>query len=94
MNFLLGVAGLTLRDRVRRSDIREEIRVEQLLLRVERSQLRTFSLGKCFGHLPRGDPGQTKETLERLDFSADLGTSWKTAGSPWVFCLKYCQDIV
>jgi len=38
-------AGLSLRDRVGSSDIRRELGVESLLLRVERSQLRWF------GHL-------------------------------------------
>ena len=40
MSFLRRVAGLSLRDRVRSSDIRRELGVEPLLLRVERSQLR------------------------------------------------------
>ncbi|KAK0148818.1 Calmodulin-regulated spectrin-associated protein 3 [Merluccius polli] len=40
MRFLRRVAGLILRDRVRSSDIRRELRVEPLLLCVERSQLR------------------------------------------------------
>jgi len=47
MSFLRRVAGLSLRDRVRSSDIRREVGVEPLLLRVERSQLRWF------GHLIR-----------------------------------------
>ena len=37
MSFLHRVAGLSLRDNVRSSDIRERLRVELLLLRVERS---------------------------------------------------------
>ena len=45
ISFLCRVAGLSLRDRVRSSDIRGELGVEPLLLRVERSQLRWF------GHL-------------------------------------------
>ena len=52
MSFLRRVAGLTLRDRVRSSDIWEELRVEPLLLWVERSQLRWF------GHLVRMPPGR------------------------------------
>ena len=52
MSFLRRVAGLSLRDRVRSSDIRERLRVEPLLLRVERSQLRWF------GHLVRMPPGR------------------------------------
>ncbi len=42
MSFLCTVARLSLRDRVRSSDILEELRVEPLLLHVERSQLRWF----------------------------------------------------
>ncbi|TWW73197.1 hypothetical protein D4764_15G0005910 [Takifugu flavidus] len=39
MSFLPREAGLSLRDRVRSSDIREELGVEPLLLHIERSQL-------------------------------------------------------
>ncbi|TWW66773.1 hypothetical protein D4764_20G0008050 [Takifugu flavidus] len=39
MSFLCPVAGLSLRDRVRSSDIREGLGVELLLLHIERSQL-------------------------------------------------------
>ncbi|TWW52999.1 R2DM Retrovirus-related Pol polyprotein from type II retrotransposable element, partial [Takifugu flavidus] len=46
------VAGLSLRDRVRSSAIREELGVESLLLRVERSQMRWL------GHLVRMPPGR------------------------------------
>ena len=52
MSFLRRVAGLSLRDRVRSSDIREGLGVEPLLLRVERSQLRWL------GHLVRMPPGR------------------------------------
>ena len=52
MGFLRRVAGVSLRDRVRSSVIREELGVEPLLLRVERSQLRWF------GHLVRMPPGR------------------------------------
>ena len=52
LSFLRRVAGLGLRDKVRSSDIQEELRVEPLLLHVERSQLR------CFGHLVRMSPGR------------------------------------
>jgi len=45
MSFLRRVVGLSLRDRVRSSDIRRELRVEPLLLRIERSQLRWFGHG-------------------------------------------------
>uniref|UniRef100_A0A8C6Q6A0 Reverse transcriptase domain-containing protein n=1 Tax=Nothobranchius furzeri TaxID=105023 RepID=A0A8C6Q6A0_NOTFU len=51
MSFLRRVAGLSLRDRVRSSDIREGLGVEPLLLRIERSQMRWF------GDLVRMPPG-------------------------------------
>lgn len=47
MRFLRRAAGLTLRDRIRSSDIRESLRIEPLLLHIERSQLRWF------GHVMR-----------------------------------------
>ena len=50
MRYLRRVAGLTLRDGVR-STIREDLKVDSLLLLVERSQLRWF------GHLIRMPPG-------------------------------------
>ncbi|TWW63109.1 hypothetical protein D4764_03G0001170 [Takifugu flavidus] len=52
MSFLRWVAGLSLRDRVRSSAIREELGVEPLLLRFERSQMRWL------GHLVRMPPGR------------------------------------
>ena len=52
MSFLRRVSGLSLRDRVRSSDIRERLKVEPLLLRIERSQMRWF------GHLVRMPPGR------------------------------------
>uniref|UniRef100_A0A671UC54 ribonuclease H n=1 Tax=Sparus aurata TaxID=8175 RepID=A0A671UC54_SPAAU len=52
MGFLRRVAGVSLRDRVRSSAIREGLGVEPLLLCVERSQLRWF------GHLMRMPPGR------------------------------------
>ncbi|TWW59887.1 hypothetical protein D4764_06G0014170 [Takifugu flavidus] len=52
MCFIRWVAGLSLRDRVRSSAIREELRVEPLLLCVERSQMRWL------GHLVRMPPGR------------------------------------
>ena len=52
MSFLRRVAGLSLRDRVRSSVILERLRVEPLLLHIERSQLRWF------GHLVRMSPGR------------------------------------
>ncbi len=50
MSFLRMVAGLSLRDRVRSSDISEELGVEPLLLCIERRHLRWF------GHLIRMPP--------------------------------------
>ncbi|TWW66924.1 hypothetical protein D4764_20G0009560 [Takifugu flavidus] len=91
MSFLCRVAGLSLRDRVRRSAIREELGVEPLLLRVERSQMRWLGhlvrmppgrlpgevLRACpSGRRPREDPGHVGETMS-LDWS---GNAW---GSPW-----------
>ncbi|KAK0138540.1 putative uncharacterized transposon-derived protein F52C9.6 [Merluccius polli] len=55
MSFLCRVAGLSLRDRVRSSVIREELGVDPLLLRVERSQMRWLGhlvLGNRTGCLP------------------------------------------
>ena len=40
MQFLRRTAGLTLRDRIRSSTIRESLKAESLLLHIERSQLR------------------------------------------------------
>ncbi|TWW60956.1 hypothetical protein D4764_05G0010460 [Takifugu flavidus] len=52
MSFLCRVAGLSHRDRVRSSSIREELGVEPLLLHIERSQMRWL------GHLVRMPPGR------------------------------------
>ncbi|KAM4534591.1 uncharacterized protein V3H82_024506 [Fundulus diaphanus] len=52
MSFLRSVSGLSLRDRVRSSVIRGGLRVEPLLLHVQRSQLRWL------GHLVRMPPGR------------------------------------
>ncbi|XDV13498.1 hypothetical protein PO909_001890 [Leuciscus waleckii] len=53
MSFLRRVAGRSLRDRVRSSVTREELRVEPLLLHIKRGQLRWL------GHLFRMPPGCT-----------------------------------
>ncbi|TWW59701.1 hypothetical protein D4764_06G0012310 [Takifugu flavidus] len=50
MSFLRRVAGLSLRDRVRSSDIREGLGVEPLLLHIERSQ--SGGSGIWLGHRP------------------------------------------
>ena len=52
IGFLRRVSGLSLRDRVRSSVIREGFGVEPLLLRIERSQMRWL------GHLVRMPPGR------------------------------------
>ena len=58
MSFLpCRMAVLSLRDKVRSSDIQERLRVELLLLRVERSQLRWF------GHLVRMPPGRLEQSF-------------------------------
>ncbi len=60
ISFLCRVAGLSLRDRVRSSDIRRELGVEPLLLCSERSQLRASDQDH-----PGGPPGMSnwQETL-------------------------------
>ncbi|KAI3355014.1 hypothetical protein L3Q82_004559 [Scortum barcoo] len=92
MSFLRRVAGRSLRDRVRSSVTREELGVEPLLLRIERSQLRWL------GHLFRMPPGR----LPREVFQAcptgrrprgrprtrwrnyvSLGWPGNASGSPW-----------
>ena len=78
-----------LEDRVRSSDIWEEIRVEPLLLRVQRSQLRfrhllrfllDVSLGRCFPHVrPGGDPGAERGHAGQI---LSLGWFGKVSVSP------------
>uniref|UniRef100_A0A8C6MJY5 Reverse transcriptase domain-containing protein n=1 Tax=Nothobranchius furzeri TaxID=105023 RepID=A0A8C6MJY5_NOTFU len=89
MSFLRRVAGLSLRDRVRSSDIREGLGVELLLLRIERSQLRLFGQdaswtppwGGVSGMSCRQEtPGLTQDTLERLHLQSGPGTPWGPAG--------------
>ncbi len=60
MSFLHRVAGRSLRDRVRSSVTREELRVEPLLLDIERSQLRWL------GHLFRMPPGHLPGEVFRV----------------------------
>ncbi|TWW69735.1 hypothetical protein D4764_18G0005410 [Takifugu flavidus] len=94
MSFLRRVAGLSLRDRVRSSAIREELRVESLLLRVERSQMGWLGHlvrmppgrlpGEVFracpsGRRPRGDPGHVGETMS-LDWP---GNAWGSLRMSW-----------
>ncbi|TWW79364.1 hypothetical protein D4764_10G0003940 [Takifugu flavidus] len=90
MSFLRRVAGLNLRDRVRSSDIREELGVEPLLLHIERSllgwlgHLARMPSGRLplevfrtypTGRRPRSDPGLGGG----ITSLAGLGSSW---GSP------------
>ncbi|KAK3509762.1 hypothetical protein QTP70_008395 [Hemibagrus guttatus] len=97
MSFLCRVAGRSLRDRVRSSVTREELRVEPLLLHIERGQLRW--LGHLF-RMPPGPwggvpgmphreeaPGKTQDTLERLCLSAGLGTPRGPSGRAGGKCL-------
>ncbi|KAK3508832.1 hypothetical protein QTP70_009600 [Hemibagrus guttatus] len=86
MSFLRRVAGRSLRDRARSSVTREELRVEPLLLHIERGQLRWF--GHLFQMPPGRLPGEeTQDTLERLCLSAGLGMprgpSGRAGGSVW-----------
>ncbi|TWW62669.1 hypothetical protein D4764_04G0013160 [Takifugu flavidus] len=88
----LWVAGLSLRDRVRSSTIQEELGVEPLLLRVERSQMRWLGhlvrmlpgsvTGEVFRAYPSGRSllGKTQDTLERLCFSTGLGMPGDSPG--------------
>ncbi len=59
MDFLRRVAGVSLRDEVRSSVIREKLGAEPLLLCVERSQFRWF------GHLVRMPPGRLPREVFR-----------------------------
>ncbi|KAK0142203.1 hypothetical protein N1851_020089 [Merluccius polli] len=69
MSFLRTVAGLSLRDRVRSSVIREELGIDPLLLRVERSQARPT------GRRPRGRPRtRWRDDVSRL--------AWEHLGIP------------
>ncbi|TWW71088.1 hypothetical protein D4764_17G0005710 [Takifugu flavidus] len=93
MSFLHRVAGLSLRDRVRGSAIREELGVELLLFRVERSQMRWLGhlvrmlpgrLVRCSGHVspvrdPWEDPGHVGETMS-LNWP---GNAWGSPRMSW-----------
>ena len=93
MSFLRRVAGLSLRDKVRSSDIRRELGVE--LLRVERSQLRGFGQDATrappFGGFPGTSdweeiPRQTQNPLEGLYISSGLGTPRDPPGGAGECC--------
>ena len=83
MSFLRRVAGLSLRDRVRSSAIREELGVEPLLLRVERGQLRWL------GHLVRMPP----ERLPGVVFRA-CPTGKRPRGRPRTRWRDYVSRLV
>ena len=84
MSFHRRVTGLSLRDRMRSCDIWEELRVEPLLLPIERSQLRWFQ----HAHSGEETLGKTKDRLERLYvLLSPRRNRWKwmgrgTSGSP------------
>ncbi|TWW62684.1 Receptor-type tyrosine-protein phosphatase T [Takifugu flavidus] len=96
MSFLRRVAGLSLRDRVRSSAIREELGVEPLLLRIERSQMRWLGHrvrmppgrlpGEVFRACPSGrrPPGRHFGETMSLDWPGNawgsLRMSWKRTG--------------
>ena len=65
MRFLRRVAGVTLLDRVRNTAIREDLGVEPLLLRIERSQLRWL------GHVLRMPP---ERLVKQVLLSNPVGT--------------------
>ncbi len=90
MSFLCRVAGRSLRDRVRSSVTREELRVEPLLLHVEGSQLRWLGhryrmpsgrlLGKVFRACPTGRRRRGKPRTRWRDYVARL--AWERLGIP------------
>ncbi|KAK3529893.1 hypothetical protein QTP86_007211 [Hemibagrus guttatus] len=99
ISFLRRVAGHSLRDRVRSSVTWEELRVEPVLLHIEKGavEVARASVSDASGTSPwRGvpgmphrkeAPGKTHDTLESLCLSADLGRprgpSGRAGGSVW-----------
>ncbi|TWW77341.1 hypothetical protein D4764_12G0007310 [Takifugu flavidus] len=79
MSVLHRVAGLSLRDRVRSSAILEELGVEPLLLRVERSQMRWL------GHLVRMPPGEVFRAFP---------SGWRPPGRPRTSWRDYASRLV
>ncbi len=73
MSFLRGVAGRFLRDKVRSSVTREELRAEPLILDIERSQLRRL------GHLmpPGRLPGRCSGLSHREEIPGRPRTRWR-----------------
>ncbi|KAL3048456.1 hypothetical protein OYC64_007094 [Pagothenia borchgrevinki] len=81
MGFLRRVAGVSLRDKVRSSVIREGLGVEPLLLRIERSQLTLFR------HLVRMPPGRLPREVFQLGrdqgWRDDISSlAWERLGIP------------
>ncbi len=80
MSFLRRVAGRSLRDKVRSLATREELRVEPLLLDIERSQV------SWLGHLFRMPPGRLPREVFRArptgrrDYVSRL--AWECLGIP------------
>ena len=90
MGFLRRVAGVSFKDRVRSSAIREGIGVEPQLLCVERSQLRWFGhligchqgafLGRCSLARPTGRRHRDRGRTRWRDYISSL--SWEHLGIP------------
>ncbi|TWW71154.1 hypothetical protein D4764_17G0006370 [Takifugu flavidus] len=77
------VAGLSLRDRVRSSDIQEELGVEPLLLHIERSQL------GCLGHLARMPSGHLPlEVFRTCPTGRRLRGQPRTRWRDYISCLE------
>ncbi|KAK0135552.1 hypothetical protein N1851_028597 [Merluccius polli] len=88
MSFLHRVAGLSLRDRVRSSVIQEELGVDPLLLRVERSQMRWLGHrmpprclpGEVFRARPTGRRPRGRPRTRWRDYVSRL--AWECLGIP------------
>ncbi len=90
MSFLRRVAGRSLRDRVRSSFTREELRVEPLLLHIKRGQLRWLGhlfrmppgrlLGKVFRARPTGRRPRRRPRTRWRDYVSRL--AWECLGVP------------
>lgn len=67
MSFLCRVAGLPFRDRLRGSVLQERLRVELLLLHMQRSQMRRFIWEGCLLNYTNvqlgGDPGHDGDIM-------------------------------
>ena len=82
MIFLRRIEGVTLFNKVRSSEIRKFLNIEQLLLRIERSQLRWFAMSAEYAS------GKTpKQTL----FAKANGR--RPVGRPRTRCTNYIEDL-